>query len=94
MYYVYALQSEKTGHIYIGMTQDIKKRIHQHNSGNSGWTKKYRPWKLIHLETQPDSKTARQKEKYYKTGIGREEVKKSSFADEAGLPAVTPRSGA
>ncbi|MBK6729428.1 MAG: GIY-YIG nuclease family protein [Bacteroidetes bacterium] len=46
--YVYILQSEKTGGYYIGQTDDIEKRLMQHNSiDNVEYTKRDQPWALI-----------------------------------------------
>jgi putative endonuclease len=50
MYFVYLLKSEKTGSFYIGCTNDLKKRILEHNKNQSYHTKKYSPWKLIYFE--------------------------------------------
>ena len=46
--YVYILQSEKTGGYYIGQTDDLEKRLQQHNAtDNSEYTKRDQPWQLI-----------------------------------------------
>ncbi len=50
MHYVYILKSLKNASLYIGCTSDLKKRIKQHNSGESFYTKKYMPWRLIYFE--------------------------------------------
>lgn len=50
MYYVYILQSEKTGRCYVGSTADVEKRLFQHNNGGTRSTKHYRPWKIIYKE--------------------------------------------
>ena len=47
-YYVYILQSEKTGRFYCGQTHNLQDRLTRHNSGRSKSTAKERPWKLIH----------------------------------------------
>ncbi|MBU1873665.1 GIY-YIG nuclease family protein, partial [bacterium] len=36
---------------YIGYTANIKKRLEEHNNGESRYTKRKIPWKLVHLET-------------------------------------------
>ena len=48
--YVYVLQSVKNKNLYVGCTSDLKKRIIEHNTGKSSYTKKYVPWKLIYFE--------------------------------------------
>lgn len=49
-YFVYLLQSDKNGSFYIGCTSDLKKRVLEHNNGQSYHTKKYLPWKLVYFE--------------------------------------------
>lgn len=72
---VYALLSDLNGNIYVGMTSDINRRIKEHNAGKSRYTKRYRPWKIIYTELQPDWGAAREREKYLKSGIGKEFLK-------------------
>ena len=50
MYYVYILQSVKSGKLYIGSTSDVKKRIIKHNQSEVFSTKPYIPWILIYTE--------------------------------------------
>ncbi|MCE7863304.1 MAG: GIY-YIG nuclease family protein [Bacteroidetes bacterium CHB5] len=38
MWYVYVLKSQKNGKIYVGMSQDIDRRLAEHNSGKSKFT--------------------------------------------------------
>jgi len=45
-YYTYILVSELTGKFYIGQTQDLDKRLLNHNAGYSRYTKKFVPWKI------------------------------------------------
>ena len=49
-YYVYILQSAKTGRYYIGYTGDVQKRLYRHNAGHSKSTKSYCPWDLKYVE--------------------------------------------
>ncbi len=44
-YWVYVLRNP-AGKYYIGLTNDVARRLEQHNSGQSKWTKKHGPWKL------------------------------------------------
>ncbi|MBL7138244.1 MAG: GIY-YIG nuclease family protein, partial [Bacteroidales bacterium] len=49
MYTAYVLHSEKHDKIYIGYTSDLEKRLLSHNFlGTKGWTKNFRPWKLLY----------------------------------------------
>lgn len=72
---VYVLRSEKDGRYYVGMSSDIEKRLIAHNSGRTRSTKGYRPWVLLHLEEYPDRDSARKREKYLKSGYGKQWLK-------------------
>jgi predicted GIY-YIG superfamily endonuclease len=72
---VYAIVSEKNGDIYVGMAFDAEKRLKQHNSGSNRYTKGLRPWKIFHKELFPDWTSGREREKYLKSGIGKEYLK-------------------
>ncbi len=69
-YYTYVLQSLKNQSLYIGYTQDIKKRLGQHNNGESSYTKKFIPWKLVHYEAYRNEDDAKRRERYLKTNQG------------------------
>ena len=72
MYHVYVLRSDKTGRRYVGSSQDPEKRLGEHNNGQSLATKHGVPWKLIHHEEFPTRAEAVRRERFYKTGKGRE----------------------
>ena len=58
---------------YIGMTDNLKKRIKQHNNGESNFTKKYIPWILIYFEAYKNQKDAvlrERKLKKYGSALG------------------------
>jgi len=74
-YFVYAIKSDIDQRIYVGFTSNVNKRIKEHNSGKTRSTKGYRPWKLIFTEECQSRIEAREKEKYYKSGIGKEKLK-------------------
>jgi putative endonuclease len=74
-YWVYVIKSEIDGRLYKGLTSDISKRILEHNKGKSFSTKPYRPWKLIYSKAFEDRSSARDYEKYLKTGSGRDYLK-------------------
>lgn len=57
-YFVYILQSEFDNTFYKGYTQNIEKRILQHNNGESRYTSNKRPWKLVYLEELSSKKDA------------------------------------
>ena len=45
-YWVYVLRN-LAGKFYIGLTEDVTRRLSDHNAGLSRWTKKFRPWELV-----------------------------------------------
>ena len=72
--YVYFLKSlKKDNWVYVGSTADIKKRSKEHNAGKCKSTKGYRPLELIYFEKFENLKEARERERYFKTGIGFDE---------------------
>ena len=75
-YYVYILKSESKGLLYKGISVDPEKRLVDHNSGRNKSTKGHRPWKLVYTEKFQTRREAREREKYFKSGIGREYLKK------------------
>ena len=74
MFFVYVLESGVIGKRHIGSASDLVQRLGQHNSGVSRWTKHGRPWKLIYQESFPSRAEAVRRERYLKTGKGREEL--------------------
>ncbi len=80
MHYVYALQSLKDGHLYIGLSANPEKRLLEHNSGLTRSLRGRRPLRLIYREECRDRIHARQREKYLKSGIGREFLRKIASA--------------
>ena len=75
MHYVYVLESFKDCSWYIGSTSDIKRRIGEHNSGNSGFTNQHRPYKLLCYIGLPLKSDAERFEGYLKSGYGRRILK-------------------
>ncbi|MFA5972075.1 MAG: GIY-YIG nuclease family protein [Lentimicrobiaceae bacterium] len=75
MVLVYALSNEINNEVYIGITVDIERRLKEHNSGKSRYTKAYRPWKVFYFEVCDDYSAARKREVYFKTTSGRRELK-------------------
>lgn len=62
MVYVYVLKSEKDKRLYIGCTNDIKKRVQEHNSGLNTSTRYRRPFHLVYYEAYLSLKDARTRE--------------------------------
>jgi putative endonuclease len=53
----------------------LERRVDQHNSGRNKTAKPYRPYVIIYFETLKNRTEAREKEKYFKSGSGREFLK-------------------
>jgi len=75
MWYVYALKSLKDNNLYIGISENPERRLQDHNSGMTNSTKYRRPLKIIYKEVCDDRVKAREREKYLKSGFGREFLK-------------------
>ena len=74
---VYVLQSHKDGKLYVGSTRgSALDRLNKHNRGSVRSTKGRRPFGLIYSESFPNYQQARQKEFFYKSGVGKQELKK------------------
>jgi putative endonuclease len=77
MYAVYILYSELHGKIYIGFSSNLIQRFYSHNTlGKKGWTIQYRPWMVIHVEIYGNKFDAMQRERFLKSGQGREFIKR------------------
>ncbi len=72
---VYAILSEGSNEIYVGMALDANRRLKEHNNGKNRFTKGLKPWKLFRIEYFLDWKEARVREKYLKSGVGKECLK-------------------
>lgn len=75
MFYTYVIRSRKNGRLYTGSTNDLRKRLKQHNEGKSTWTKNKGLWNLIYYEACLNEEDARSREKYLKTGMGKRYLK-------------------
>jgi len=76
MHYVYAISSLNRNYIYVGSIKILKARFERHNKGREKTTKPYLPFKLIFIEEVDGLRTeARKREKYWKSGIGKEKLK-------------------
>ena len=71
MYYTYVLLSEKDKKLYTGWSQNVKRRVEDHNSGLVEATKYRKPLKLVYYEACLNEKLAIKREQYFKTGAGR-----------------------
>jgi predicted GIY-YIG superfamily endonuclease len=77
MKYVYLLQSvDFPKETYVGLTDDLKKRLAAHNAGQSSHTSKFKPWQLVTYVAFSDEAKAVAFERYMKSSSGRAFAKK------------------
>lgn len=75
LYYVYVIESIE-GFLYKGMTDNLEKRLVEHNNKElSFWTKRGTEWKLIYKEEFDNKTDALKRERWLKTGVGRDYLK-------------------
>jgi len=79
MHFTYILRSLQNGRLYVGCTYNVERRLSEHNSGKTVSTKPYRPYELIFYEALPTTEESVEREKFYKSGRGREVLKKILF---------------
>lgn len=77
MWYVYILQSKKDNNFYVGLTNDLKRRIKMHNDGKVTATQFRIPFELLYYEAHHNKYDAAEREKFLKTGWGRNWIKKT-----------------
>lgn len=67
LYYVYILCSQTNGTLYIGVTNDLHRRLYEHkNKKIKGFTEKYGVTKLVYIETYKDIRDAIHRDKCLK----------------------------
>jgi len=66
MYYVYILESVVDGDLYKGSSSDYLKRLAEHNSGESKFTRSKKPWKLAFVGAFENKRAALMEEKRIK----------------------------
>ena len=67
MYYVYIITNKINSVVYIGVTNDLERRLYEHKHKLvEGFSKKYNLYKLVYLETTTDIKAAIAREKQLK----------------------------
>ena len=77
MYLVYVLESLTDGIHYVGSTgKNMEERLIRHNRGDYRFTKTHRPWKVVYQEEVSSRAEAVKRERFLKSGVGRQELKK------------------
>src|SRR5438128_1895526 len=72
---VYVLRSLRNGRHYTGSTDDLNRRLLEHARGKTPYTRHGGPFELVHRESAQDRVSARRRERYLKSGMGREELR-------------------
>ncbi|MCC7267622.1 MAG: GIY-YIG nuclease family protein [Caulobacteraceae bacterium] len=71
LHYVYLLESDVSpGQRYIGVTNDLRIRLKEHNAGKSPHTSKFKPWRISTYVAFTDRSKADAFERYLKSGSG------------------------
>jgi putative endonuclease len=72
MYYVYVLRSKQLDKLYKGLTNNLDRRLFEHNQGKVQTTKSLLPVELVYVQLCDTRIEARMLEKLLKSGWGRE----------------------
>lgn len=76
MFVVYILKSTERRKTYTGYTNDLTRRLHEHNAGRVPFTRRFHPWRVIYTETVGDEQEAKKRERYWKSGAGRRNIRR------------------
>jgi len=86
MYITYILHSEGNDKYYIGSTNNLERRLKEHNEKDIGYTSKYHPWELLYSETFPNRVQAMKSEKYLKSLKDKALIKKYIAGWRSSIP--------
>ena len=75
VFVIYVIESQIDNRLYVGFTENLERRIKEHNDGKTKSTKGFRPWILVYSEVLYSREEARKREKYLKSGCGKEFLK-------------------
>jgi len=75
-HFLYILQSERTGVFYIDTSANPQRRVHFHNTVETGFTSRYRPWKIVFTKEYPTKHLAQQAERKVKSWKKREMIER------------------
>ena len=91
MYHVYVLKSAD-GLSYTGHTDNLFRRLCEHNTGRCKTTKAGTRWKLVYYEEYATRGEAMKREKWMKTGSGRDFIRKILGGGDSALRSSSPGS--
>ncbi len=66
MFYLYILKSKIDGELYVGSTNDLKRRFKEHNAGDVQSTKSRKPFVILYYEAYSAEVNARKRERQLK----------------------------
>ena len=75
MFTVYVLKSLRDNKHSIGYTANLARRFGEHNAGETKSTRWRRPFVVVYTEDAPDLDSAKRREKFFKSGVGRRQLK-------------------
>jgi len=75
MFYVYILINDTNTRTYTGASDDVLRRLKEHNAGKVKASRPYRPYRILHTESFLTISEARQKEQFYKSTTGRRRLR-------------------
>ena len=81
-WFVYILQSSLKKFVYVGSTNNLVRRLRQHNDGDVQSTKAYRPLEIVAYVAVSTEKKARELERYFKTGSGKAILKRRILTEK------------
>lgn len=76
MVWVYAISSLDRNYIYVGQAKNIVERLERHNGKRERSTRAYAPFKMLYTERCENRIEAREREIYWKSGVGKEQLRK------------------
>jgi Predicted endonuclease containing a URI domain len=82
MFSMYILQSSTSGRYYIGHTDEISRRLTEHNSGMAKYTRREKPWKVIYVENYATRSAAMRRELEIKRKKSRQYIEELIKAGE------------
>ena len=78
---MYILRSEVSGRLYVGQTDDLDRRLLEHQDGRGGkYTSRRGPWVLVHKEEHVDRSSAVRRERFLKSVQGSREKRRLAQA--------------
>ncbi|PKM99598.1 MAG: endonuclease [Elusimicrobia bacterium HGW-Elusimicrobia-2] len=75
MYFAYVLKNKNSGKYYHGHTDNLARRLFEHNEEKRHYAGVRGPWEIVYYEEFSTRSEAMEREKFFKGGSGREFLK-------------------